>query len=86
MANVVLNNDPSMGSDCPPVNAIASSKVTINGKTIVLEGDSYTPHCNHTPHATATCKITINGKKIILHGDPLDCGDHATASSKVNVV
>lgn len=89
MVNIVLNGDMSQGHDgFPPTAAIASSSVTINGIPIVVEGDSYTQHCNagcHIPVAVGSCNVTINGKKIILHGDPLTCGGFTTASSSVSI-
>jgi uncharacterized Zn-binding protein involved in type VI secretion len=89
MAKIVLNGDMSSGhAGFPPTASIASSSVTINGKTIVVEGDSYNQHCNvscHVPVAIGNSGITINGKKIILAGASLTCGDTATASSNVNV-
>jgi uncharacterized Zn-binding protein involved in type VI secretion len=89
MRNVVVDGDPSQGIDCTPVKAHASSKVSINGKNIVVEGDSYDPHCSdnsHTPIAQASVSITINSKRIILQDDSLSCGDKATATSKVGVM
>jgi uncharacterized Zn-binding protein involved in type VI secretion len=60
--------------------------VSINGKNIVVEGDSYDPHCSHTPIAQASVNITINNKRIILQDDTLSCGDKANATSKVGVM
>jgi len=89
MPNIVLNGDLSTGhSGYPPTPASASSSVTINGTTIVLDGDAYEQHCKdgcHVPLAIGTSSITINKKKIILAGDSLSCGDTATSSSTVSV-
>jgi uncharacterized Zn-binding protein involved in type VI secretion len=88
MKSIVLDGDLSQGLHCTPVKAHASSEVTINGRNIVVEGDSYDPHCSdnsHTPIAQASSSITINNKRIILQDDILSCGDKANATSKVGV-
>jgi uncharacterized Zn-binding protein involved in type VI secretion len=87
--SIVLNGDMSTGHDgFPPTKAVASSSVTINGISIVVEGDSYEQHCKggcHVPVAIGSSNITINGKKIIVDGDSLSCGDTATASSSITI-
>jgi uncharacterized Zn-binding protein involved in type VI secretion len=88
MKSIVLDGDPSQGLHCTPVKAHASSKVSINGKNIVVEGDNYDSHCSnnsHTPIAQASSSITINNKRIVLQDDTLSCGDKANATSKVGV-
>ncbi len=89
--NIVLNGDSSTGHETfPPTTVIASSSVTINGVTVVLDGDSCEPHTNsvgvtHTPTIIASSAVTINGKKVALDGDALSCGDAIIASSAVDV-
>ena len=84
MPAIVVNNDVTTGyGTCSPINAVATSLVTINNKKIVLMNDSYTMHCGRTPTIVATSSVTINGKKVALNGDKLSDGDTATASSTV---
>lgn len=86
---IILDGDPSVGRQqgdtyCPPVKAIASSNVTLNGVKIVLDGDPYTSHCNVVEHVIGSGSITINGKKIALDGDLMDKGDTATGTAPVS--
>jgi uncharacterized Zn-binding protein involved in type VI secretion len=91
MANIVLNGDMSAGhSGWVAVPVTASSNVTINGKTIALNGDSYASHTNsagvtHTPKGVASSSVTINGVTILMDGDALSCGDTAKATSHVSI-
>ena len=86
---IVLDGDMSQGHNgYPPVPIHASSNVTINGKKIALNGDSYSQHCKdscHVPIIIGTSSVTINGIALALEGDSTNCGDHATSSSSVNV-
>ena len=89
MPNIILHGDLTTGQNgFPSTKANATSAVTINGKAIVIHGDTYNSHSNVTTHVNptiiASSGITINGKKVALHGDKLSCGDTATATSSVS--
>lgn len=83
MPAVVLNGQLSTGHGCfPPTSVSATStKTTINGKKVALNGDIYGGHScgrsTHPPHpgTSGASKTTIDGRKPLRIGDSLSCGD-----------
>ena len=98
MPAIVVEGELSQCHDAfPPVPAIPGSpKVTIEGKKVILEGDSYAPH-NHGAHyskhphphipkaSVGSPTVFVNGKGVVRDGDPLDCGDTADTQSNFSV-
>ena len=95
MGAIVVQGELSQGHDAfPPVPAIPGSpKVTIEGKKVILEGDSYAPHHHggdhphlHTPIASVgSPTVFVNGIGVVRDGDPLNCGDAADTQSNFSV-
>ena len=95
MPAIVVEGELSQGHDhFPPVPAIPGSpKVTIEGKKVILEGDSYAPHHHggdhphlHTPIASVgSPTVFVNGIGVVRDGDPLNCGDAADTQSNFSV-
>ena len=95
MPAIVVEGELSQGHDAfPPVPAIPGSpKVTIEGKKVILEGDSYAPHHHggdhphlHTPIASVgSPTVFVNGIGVVRDGDPLNCGDAADTQSNFSV-
>lgn len=98
MPAIVVEGELSQGHDhFPPVPAIpGSTKVTIEGKKVILEGDSYAPHNHgahyskhahpHTPIASVgSPTVFVNGIGVVRDGDPLNCGDAADTQSNFSV-
>lgn len=75
----------------PPtvVNAENNSKVYVQSKLVIVEGDSITPHTRiieeHHTHGgvviSSTNKVYISGKKAAQIGDSITCGDMVAQSS-----
>lgn len=69
----------------------SQSKVTADGRPVVVQGDGVTPHPpNPTlpPHANATmagasAKVFIGGVAAVRAGDAANCGHAASGSAKV---
>lgn len=53
---------------------IASTKSTINGSKIAVQGDKYNCPTHGMQNVTATGLLKINGKKVIRQGDLAACG------------
>lgn len=85
MLGIVYDGCRTKGHDkYPPtvVNA-TQTKVKVQGKGVVCNGDPITPH-PHGGQVIASGKIKINGRAVALMNDPISCGDTiAQSNSKV---
>lgn len=95
MSAVVLFSYNSTGHGCfPPTNVITNivGSVKINGISISVVGDRYSPHsCGKTVHSgdsraliQGSGSVFAGGLNVCRIGDPIACGDHAGQGS-VNV-
>lgn len=99
MKKLVLDGDSTTGHSgyevCPncfyPSTIIhGSGMATLNGKKLVLHGDSIESHCCrcpdnnqeycHTGTAIGNSNVTLNGVKLVLDGASITCGDILIAS------
>lgn len=81
MPKISLEEDDSAGG---PLISKKQSTFKINGKKVIVEGDSVTSH-GKSPHDAAKVNegsswFTWEGKKVIVEGKPATCGDLTTGS------
>lgn len=92
MAGLSFNKALTSGHDSfPPTDVNATqSKVFVQGKAVLVEGDQITPHTRIVePHDThsgviqpRTNKVYVTGKKAGQIGDPTSDGDTIAQSSE----
>ena len=78
------------GNFPPTTSAGGDSLLTVDGKPVLLVGQTFIPHTDgkttHTPTLVeGSDLLTINGIQIGLVGSALDCGD-SIASSASNLL
>lgn len=94
MSGLSFNNAATSGHATYPPSKVNStqSKVFVEGKPVLIDGDPMIPHTNtvepydtHPGKAQATTsKVYVTGKKAVQMADPVSCGDTiAQASPKV---
>jgi uncharacterized Zn-binding protein involved in type VI secretion len=89
MPGVHRQGDETQGHGCwpPQVPSSWSPNVFANGKPVIRQGDSRTPHtCPDIPEThgatyTGGSTVFVNGRPIQVRGSSLSCGDHAFACS-----
>lgn len=84
MPSICVDGDPTGGA-----MIASSSQVFVQGKKVVLVGDSVAPHGNG-PHNGAvmvqgSTSFLVNGIGVVRTGDLASCG-HSASSSVTNVL
>jgi len=96
MPLAVVEGDVSQGHCWSPTEAVATTntKVRIEGKAVIVAGDSYVPHspgCTDPPstHSVPVIQgsptVFIEGSPVLRDADPLGCGDVADTQIQTSV-